>query len=140
MKHTILFFFSFLTNSFFFRSMILLSCSVLFTSRAILAFQKSNVLSGITGDSIWTVVLFNYYYFFIYILVLTFSYFIYRAISTVHAIFITVMSLYLVFWSDFYSDDRLADLVTLRTSLLSTFVLGVRYLTWYSLLIFVFLI
>lgn len=50
----------------------------------------------------------------------------YRAMSTVHAVFITVMSLYLVFWSDLYSDDRLAGPVTLRNSPMSTFVLGVR--------------
>lgn len=48
-----------------------------------------------------------------------------RAMSTVHAIFITVMSLYFVFWSDLYSDDQLAGLVTLESSPLSTFVLGV---------------
>lgn len=48
-----------------------------------------------------------------------------RAMSTVHAIFITVMSLYFVFWSDLYSDDQLAGLVTLQSSPLSTFVLGV---------------
>lgn len=47
-----------------------------------------------------------------------------RAMSTVHAVFITVMSLYLVFWSDLYSDDRLAGPVTLRNSPMSTFVLG----------------
>ncbi|PON52081.1 TRAM/LAG1/CLN8 domain containing protein [Parasponia andersonii] len=48
-----------------------------------------------------------------------------RAMSTVHAVFITVMSLYFVFWSDLYSDDLLAGLVTLQSSPLSTFVLGV---------------
>ncbi|KAM6573360.1 hypothetical protein CsatA_017440 [Cannabis sativa] len=48
-----------------------------------------------------------------------------RAMSTVHAIFITVMSLYLVFWSDLYSDDQLAGPVTFKSSPLSTFVLGV---------------
>lgn len=126
LQWNLLFYFSFrfLRHSFFFRSMILLSCSVLFTSRAILAFQKSNVLSGITGDLIWT----------LHHLILSFHLYIsidvfwlsYSAISTVHAIFITVLSLYLVFWSDLYSDYRLAGLVTLRTSPLSTFALGVR--------------
>lgn len=48
-----------------------------------------------------------------------------RAISTLHAIFITIMSLYFVFWSDLYSDHQFAGLVTLRSSQLSTFVLGV---------------
>ncbi|KAJ4728975.1 Transmembrane protein 56-B [Melia azedarach] len=48
-----------------------------------------------------------------------------RAISTIHAIFITVMSLYFVFWSDLFSDDRLAGLITFRSSFLSTFTLGV---------------
>ncbi|OVA12389.1 TRAM/LAG1/CLN8 homology domain [Macleaya cordata] len=48
-----------------------------------------------------------------------------RGISTLHAIFITVMSLYLVFFSDLYSDRRLAGLVTFRSSPLSNFALGV---------------
>lgn len=48
-----------------------------------------------------------------------------RAISTFHAIFVTTMSLYFVFWSDLYSDDRVAPAITLRHSKLSTFSLGV---------------
>ncbi|CAN4110103.1 unnamed protein product [Withania somnifera] len=48
-----------------------------------------------------------------------------RSISTVHAIFVTSMSLYLVFWSDLFSDNQLSGLVTMRSSTLSTFVLGV---------------
>lgn len=48
-----------------------------------------------------------------------------RSISTFHAIFITVMSLYFVFWSDLYSDELLAGFVTFRSSSLSTFSLGV---------------
>lgn len=48
-----------------------------------------------------------------------------RAISTVHAIFITVISLYLVLWSDLYSDHRMAGNITSRSSSLSTYVLGV---------------
>ncbi|CAB4304425.1 unnamed protein product [Prunus armeniaca] len=48
-----------------------------------------------------------------------------RAISTVHALFITAMSLYLVFWSDLYSDQQLNAFVTLQSSPLSTFALGV---------------
>ncbi|KAG8659875.1 TLC domain-containing protein 4-B isoform X1 [Manihot esculenta] len=47
-----------------------------------------------------------------------------RAISTVHAIFITVISLYLVFCSDLYSDHR-AELMIFQASSLSTFALGV---------------
>ncbi|KAF7833443.1 transmembrane protein 56-B-like [Senna tora] len=47
-----------------------------------------------------------------------------RAISTVHAIFITTMSLYLVFCSNLYSDDQSAE-ITLRSSALSTFGLGI---------------
>lgn len=46
-----------------------------------------------------------------------------RAISTVHAIFITVISLYLVFCSDLYSDHR-AELMIFQASSLSTFALG----------------
>ncbi|KAA8537108.1 hypothetical protein F0562_029586 [Nyssa sinensis] len=48
-----------------------------------------------------------------------------RGMSTVHAIFIATMSLYFVFWSDLFSDHRLAGLVTFRSSPLSTFTLGV---------------
>ncbi|KAL5577672.1 hypothetical protein UlMin_019371 [Ulmus minor] len=48
-----------------------------------------------------------------------------RGISTVHAIFITITSLYLVFWSDLFSDQQLAGIVTFRSSPLSTFALGV---------------
>lgn len=48
-----------------------------------------------------------------------------RAISTLHALFITIMSLFLVFWSDLFSDDRLYGTITLRSSSLSTFALGV---------------
>ncbi|BFG25703.1 hypothetical protein CerSpe_119770 [Prunus speciosa] len=48
-----------------------------------------------------------------------------RAISTVHALFITAMSLYLVFWSDLYSDQQFNAFVTLQSSPLSTFALGV---------------
>ncbi|OMP03557.1 hypothetical protein CCACVL1_02363 [Corchorus capsularis] len=48
-----------------------------------------------------------------------------RSISTIHAIFITVMSLYFVFWSNLYSDHQYAGLVIFRSSALSTFALGV---------------
>ncbi|PON62042.1 TRAM/LAG1/CLN8 domain containing protein [Trema orientale] len=48
-----------------------------------------------------------------------------RGISTVHAIFITIMSLYFVFWSDLFSDQRQAGFITFRSSPLSTFALGV---------------
>ncbi|KAG0481430.1 hypothetical protein HPP92_011933 [Vanilla planifolia] len=47
-----------------------------------------------------------------------------RGMSTVHAIFITVMSLYLVFFSDTFS-DQLKEPVTLRSSNISNFTLGV---------------
>lgn len=47
-----------------------------------------------------------------------------RGISTIHAIFITIMSLYFVFWSDLFSDQRLAGFITFRSSPLSNFALG----------------
>ncbi|XP_072952410.1 uncharacterized protein [Typha angustifolia] len=47
-----------------------------------------------------------------------------RGMSSAHAFFITVMSLYLVFFSDLFS-DRLEGLVTFRSSDISTFTLGV---------------
>ncbi|KAK1308460.1 hypothetical protein QJS10_CPA09g00928 [Acorus calamus] len=47
-----------------------------------------------------------------------------RGMSSVHAVFITVMSLYLVFFSDLYSDDG-TGLIILRSSPLSSFTLGV---------------
>ncbi|KAF5729188.1 transmembrane protein 56-B-like isoform X1 [Tripterygium wilfordii] len=48
-----------------------------------------------------------------------------RGISTAHAIFITTMSLYFVFWSDLFSDRQHFGLVTFRSSPLSAFGLGV---------------
>ncbi|KAK2377655.1 hypothetical protein P8452_49321 [Trifolium repens] len=48
-----------------------------------------------------------------------------RAMSTIHAVFITTMSLYLVFCSNLYSDSQSAELLTERSSALSTFALGV---------------
>ncbi|KAK2983955.1 hypothetical protein RJ640_009678 [Escallonia rubra] len=48
-----------------------------------------------------------------------------RGISTIHALFIATISLYFVFWSDLYSDNNLAGLVTFRSSPFSTFALGV---------------
>ncbi|KAK9133914.1 hypothetical protein Scep_013442 [Stephania cephalantha] len=47
-----------------------------------------------------------------------------RGMSTLHAIFITAMSLYLVFFSELYSDQQFG-LVPFRSSPLSTFALGV---------------
>ncbi|PPR92097.1 hypothetical protein GOBAR_AA28573 [Gossypium barbadense] len=47
-----------------------------------------------------------------------------RSISTFHAMFITAMSLYFVFWSNLYSDNQYAGMVTFRSSALSTFSLG----------------
>ncbi|KAI4387286.1 hypothetical protein MLD38_005129 [Melastoma candidum] len=48
-----------------------------------------------------------------------------RAMSTVHAIFITAMSLYLVFWSGFFGDDRTGGLPVFRSSSLSSSALGI---------------
>lgn len=45
--------------------------------------------------------------------------------SMFHALFITTVSLYFVFWSDFYSDDMLRGPLTFRSSALSKFALGV---------------
>ncbi|XP_021649183.2 uncharacterized protein LOC110641670 isoform X3 [Hevea brasiliensis] len=48
-----------------------------------------------------------------------------RGLSSIHAIFISALSLYLVFWSDLFSDQRPTDFVTLRSSPLCIFGLGV---------------
>nr|GMD94782.1 transmembrane protein 56-B-like [Ipomoea batatas] len=48
-----------------------------------------------------------------------------RAISTIHAIFISIMSLYFVFWSDLFSENYPAGLLTFRNSSMSTFTLGI---------------
>ncbi|XVF87060.1 hypothetical protein PTKIN_Ptkin18bG0090200 [Pterospermum kingtungense] len=49
-----------------------------------------------------------------------------RGISTIHAIFVSALSLYFVFWSDLFSDQQLSDdLFVFRSSPLSTFGLGV---------------
>ncbi|OEL20827.1 hypothetical protein BAE44_0018153, partial [Dichanthelium oligosanthes] len=51
-----------------------------------------------------------------------------RGMSTVHAVFITVMSAYLVFFSNLFS-DQLEGPVTFRSSNLSNFTLGVKYVS-----------
>ncbi|KAB2029236.1 hypothetical protein ES319_D05G149300v1 [Gossypium barbadense] len=48
-----------------------------------------------------------------------------RGISTTHAIFVSALSLYFVFWSDLFSDPHLTGLMVFRSSQLSTFGLGV---------------
>ncbi|XP_075482709.1 uncharacterized protein LOC142522975 isoform X2 [Primulina tabacum] len=48
-----------------------------------------------------------------------------RGVSTLHAIFISTMSLYFVFWSDLFSDHQSIGLITFRNSTLSTVSLGV---------------
>lgn len=48
-----------------------------------------------------------------------------RGVSTLHAIFISTMSLYSVFWSDLFSDHQSTGLVTFRNSTPSTITLGV---------------
>ncbi|KAH8486521.1 hypothetical protein H0E87_025506 [Populus deltoides] len=45
--------------------------------------------------------------------------------STIHAVFITAMSLYFVFWSDLFSDHQHTGIVTLRSSQFSIVGLGV---------------
>ncbi|XP_040961638.1 TLC domain-containing protein 4 B isoform X3 [Gossypium hirsutum] len=50
-----------------------------------------------------------------------------RSISTFHAIFIAIISLYFVFWSNLYSDHEYAGPITFRSSALSTFTLGVLH-------------
>ncbi|GER44678.1 hypothetical protein STAS_21586 [Striga asiatica] len=47
-----------------------------------------------------------------------------RGVSTLHAVFISAMSLYFVFWSELFSDNNSAGLITFRYSSLSTFALG----------------
>ncbi|XP_071724277.1 uncharacterized protein [Rutidosis leptorrhynchoides] len=47
-----------------------------------------------------------------------------RGVSTIHAAYIALMSLYFVFWSDLFS-DKIPGLVTFRSSHLSTSALGV---------------
>ncbi|KAM7497679.1 hypothetical protein LguiA_022093 [Lonicera macranthoides] len=48
-----------------------------------------------------------------------------RVISTVHAIFMTIASMYFAFWSDLFSDNQHDRLLIFRCSPMSTFVLGV---------------
>lgn len=48
-----------------------------------------------------------------------------RAMSTFHALYISSMALYLVFCSDVFSDNLHRGPITLRSSKLSTFALGV---------------
>lgn len=50
-----------------------------------------------------------------------------RAISTVHAVFITIMAIYFTFWSDLYfdNDEQRGGFLLYESSSLSSFVLGV---------------
>ncbi|THU47495.1 hypothetical protein C4D60_Mb09t16130 [Musa balbisiana] len=48
-----------------------------------------------------------------------------RGMSSIHAIFVTIMSIYLVFCSDLFSDNSINLPITFRSSSLSTFGLGV---------------
>ncbi|KAM3284513.1 TLC domain-containing protein 4-B [Capsicum chacoense] len=48
-----------------------------------------------------------------------------RGMSTVHAIFISVVSMYFAFWSNLFSDRNHDGLLITRSSPLSTFTLGV---------------
>ncbi|KAJ0979023.1 hypothetical protein J5N97_014497 [Dioscorea zingiberensis] len=61
-----------------------------------------------------------------------------RGMSSVHAIFIAVMSLYLVFFSDLFSDDLDKGPVTYRSSQLSTFTLGVSVGYFFTDLVMIF--
>ncbi|CAA2985055.1 transmembrane 56-like isoform X1 [Olea europaea subsp. europaea] len=56
---------------------------------------------------------------------LTLFVFFCSGVSTLHAIFISITSLYFVFWSDLFSDYHSAELITFRNSPVSTFALGV---------------
>jgi hypothetical protein len=86
--------------------------------------QKSNELSGIIGECLsLTVPHFFPLQIATYIIIINLC----SGISTLHAIFITVMSLYFVFWSDLFSDQQLSGIVTFRSSPLSVFALGVKF-------------
>jgi hypothetical protein len=107
---------------------------VQFTLGAMPPFQKSNVLSGTTGVELsplhknsFSLPLMQSFYISHNCLC--------RAMSTIHAIFITIISLNFVFWSDLYSENQFDGLITLRSSLLSTFALGVRCLNLLKLLL-----
>ena len=110
------------------RSMIWLIWSAVFTSRVILTFLGFSEWSGTTGK--WS---FPCLHIFIYF---SLQYFFmstccfYRAMSTLHAIFITAASLYMVFLSDLYS-DRYFGFITFRSSTISTFCLGVSAISAY---------
>jgi hypothetical protein len=66
--------------------------------------------------------LFNY----MFLMILALIFFCSRGMSTAHAIFITIMSVYLVFLSGLFC-DQLDGPVTFRSSHLSNFTLGVCY-------------
>ncbi|XP_039128622.1 TLC domain-containing protein 4-B-like [Dioscorea cayenensis subsp. rotundata] len=61
-----------------------------------------------------------------------------RGMSSVHAIFIAAMSLYLVFFSDLFSDDLANGPITYRNSQLSSFTLGVSVGYFFTDLVMIF--
>lgn len=95
--------------------------------------QKSKEQSGIIGKCV-SLLLFNLLLICSFFICCLYLFLIKKinlgsGISTIHAIFITVISLYFVFWSDLFSDQRVAGLVTFRSSPLSVFALGVSLFT-----------
>lgn len=89
-----------------------------------MALQKSNELSGIIGECLsLTVPQFFPLQIAPYIIIIDLC----SGISTLHAFFITFMSLYFVFWSDLFSDQQLSGIVTFQSSPLSVFALGVKF-------------
>lgn len=93
--------------------------------------QKFNELSGTIGEC-----MFQYYHPVIYFKCTDNQWPKFgRGMSTIHAVFITAMSLYFVFWSDLFSDHQHTGIVTLRSSQFSIVGLGVSsflaLLWWY---------
>lgn len=119
------------------RPMIWVSSSARFIPEIIMPSLRFKGWSGITGEPLTLIVFFNLSL----VLELCWQLVYYLScsgISTLHAVFISIMSLYFVFWSELFSDQNHAGLVTFRNSSISTFALGVSSWCIYSLA-FVFL-
>lgn len=105
------------------RSMIFVTLSATPIPRPISSSPKFRESNGTTGLSFLLIhILYSFNLLFVDVVSLYFG----SGISTVHALFISALSLYFVFCSDLFSDRWHNDLVVFRSSRLSSLGLGVN--------------
>lgn len=121
------------------RRMILLIYWVFLTLRDTVPLQRCSGLNGTIGEKKNGSFALQFHLKFCIAVWLIFCFWYCRGMSSVHAIFITVMSVYLVFFSDLFSDNRPDGLIITRSSNLSTFALGVTTILFHGISYFLFI-